>query len=111
MLTPLNHGFRKQHSCESQLLITVQDLINRKDKARTQIDVGVLDFARAFDKVPHIRLMSKLRLYGIQGEVAAWISSFLSQRSQQVVVDGSTSDSADVKSGIPQGTVMGPFLF
>ena len=41
VLTPLNHGFRKQHSCESQLLITVQDLINRKDKARTQIDVGV----------------------------------------------------------------------
>ena len=112
VLTPLNHGFRKQHSCESQLLITVQDLINRKDKARTQIDVGVLDFAKAFDKVPHIRLMSKLRLYGIHGEVAAWISSFLSQRSQQVVVDGSTSDSADEKSGVPQGTVMvPPFVF
>ena len=73
---PLNHGFHKQHSCESQSLI-----INRKDKARCWIDVGVLDFAKVFDKVPHIRLMNKPRLYGIQGEVAAWISSFLSQHS------------------------------
>ena len=111
VLTPLNHDFRKQHSCESQLLITVQDLINRKDKARTQIYIGVLDFAKSFDKVPHIRLMNKLRLYGIQCEVAAWISSFISQRSQLVVVDGSTSDSADVKSGVHEGTVMGPLLF
>ena len=55
--------------------------------------------------------MSKLRLYGVQGEVAAWILAFLSGRTQRVVVDGSMSDSADVISGVPQGTVLGPLLF
>ena len=62
VLTPLNHGFRLKHSCHTQLLLTVQDLLQKSDPANSQVDVAVFDFSKAFDKVPHTRLMSKLRI-------------------------------------------------
>ena len=71
----------------------------------------VLDFSKAFGKVPHGRPLSKLRLYGIQGPTLRWIEAFLGDRTQGVVVDGSHSTTASVTSGIPQGTVLGPLLF
>ena len=110
-LSPYNHGFRKYHSCNTQLILTIQDLLIRKDAVKSQMDVGILDFAKAFDKVPHGRLLSKLRIFGIDGEIAQWISGFLRECTQAVVVDGSTSSQASVLSGVPQGTVMGPLLF
>ncbi len=110
-LTPLNHGFRAKHSCDTQLVLTIQDLLEKADQAHSRIDVAVLDFSKAFDKVPHARLMSKLRLLGIDGKVSSWIEAFLTNRTQKVCVDGHLSGSSDVLSGVPQGTILGPLLF
>ena len=76
-----------------------------------QVNLILLDFAKAFDRVPHQCLLSKLSNYGITGDILEWIKTWLTQRTQQVVLDGISSAPALVKSGVPQGTVLGPILF
>lgn len=104
------HGFRRKRSCESQLIITADDLAKVLN-SQGQSDMTILDFSKAFDKVPHHRLINKLEYYGIRGNTKQWISQFLSNRKQKVLVDGESSDESSVLSGVPQGTVLGPILF
>lgn len=106
------HGFLKRHSCETQLINTMEEIHRHLDQNRkAQIDVQVLDFSKAFDTVAHERLLHKVEHYGIRDSTLAWIRTWLTNRTQQVVVDGEISDSTLVTSGVPQGTVLGPLMF
>ena len=104
------HCFRSKRSTKTQLLTFIHELSQNLDRKK-QTDIAILDFNKAFDKVPHSHLALKLDHYSVRGNARNWISAFPSNRSQRVVLEGEASDTVQVKSGVPQGSVLRPILF
>ena len=110
ILVDNQHGFRSKHSTETQLILTTNDIAKSLEEGET-VHMAILDFAKAFDKVPHERLLGKLDHYGIRGPIHRWIRHFLTDRTQKVVCNGAESQPKRVTSSVPQGTVTGPLQF
>jgi hypothetical protein len=104
------HGFRKGRSCETQLAFFLHDILKASD-SKKKVDAIFLDFKKAFDKVPHKKLIHKLQSCGVNEKTVHWIRDLLSDRKQRVIIDGFSSDTIAVTSGVPQGSVIGPLLF
>ena len=96
ILSNFQHGFRAHRSCETQLLLTTYDFACVMNEKK-QTDAILLDFTKAFDRVAHLRLLHKLKYYGVNDQCLAWIESFLGHRTQSVVLDDVASDEVDVR--------------
>ena len=104
------HGFIRGRSCLTNLLDFFEEIYEHMDGG-SPVDIIYLDFAKAFDKVPHKRLAKKMKACGIGGRLLDWIINWLVDRRQKVGIRGRFSKWTKILSGVPQGSVLGPLLF
>ncbi|XP_028407530.1 uncharacterized protein LOC114530144 [Dendronephthya gigantea] len=110
VIHPNQYAYLRGNSTLTQLLSCFDDWAKSRNRSKPT-DVVLLDFSKAFDSVPHERLLLKLKCYGIDDSFLLWFRNFFINRKQRVVIRGTYSLWAQVKSGVPQGTILGPILF
>jgi hypothetical protein len=104
------YGFREKHSTHLAMINMIDQISEEMDAGNYSIGI-FLDLSKAFDTIDHNILLQKLEIYGIRGIALQWLSSYLANRSQCVVIGDTVSAPSTVKCGVPQGSVLGPLLF
>ena len=110
LINPSQHGFLPRKSTSTNLVAYLEYVTKKLDEGQP-VDVLYLDFSKAFDRVPHRRLVQKLKSYNLPERLIIWIETWLNNRKQRVLVNGAYSEWRDVTSSVIQESVSGPILF
>ena len=110
ILTWRNSGFKPKDSAMNQLLTVIHQIYNVLEHG-SDVSITFLDISKAFDRVWHIGLLHKLRTLGVCGRLIDWLSDYLSNRKQRVVINGISSDWIIIEAGVPRGSILGPLVF
>lgn len=110
ILTSTQFGFRKNHSCQTALLSLTEEMYEAINEGKF-FGMVQLDFSKAFDLVNHELLIQKLKLHKCDDKSLQWFRSYLNDRKQRVVIQNSKSSQSLIRSGVPQGSILGPLLF